>query len=80
MMNRKQIVNILDKAAERAAMTGKYEATGKQCWYLAGLMEATGIPTIADGFVHGEVLTKKKASEMISDLIAHPDGSGGYAN
>jgi len=72
-MTRKEIVEDLDYAARRAEMIEAAPATGKQCWYLAGLLADHGMT--ADDIECGvgttnAVLTKSKASRYISELLA----------
>lgn len=64
---RKLIVKFLDTAASRADIIDREPATGKQCWFLAGLIAQN-----EDGVTYNEivcntsfVLTKRRASQMI---------------
>lgn len=69
-MTQKEIAQTLDRAAARADMVGARPASGKQCWFLAKLILEND-----DGSFYDElssfntVLTSKKASFIISDLL-----------
>lgn len=79
---RKEIVKLLDAAAARAELAGGRPATGKQTWFLAGLIAAAG-ETAADwGFGASNTmacLTSSKASEMIGQLQAAASVRGAAA-
>lgn len=66
----KLIASFLDRAADRADMIDREPATGKQCWYLAGLMAKAG----EDGgeFITNTsaILTKKRASALIQQYLS----------
>ena len=70
--DRKGYARELDRAAERARFVDRIPATGKQCWYLAGLMMEAG-ESPEDwgmGCIHTtSILTKSQASRMISDYL-----------
>lgn len=70
--NRKDICRYLDRAAARADEADAAPATGKQCWYLAGLIEQED--GTADDVECGPdfpraVLTKSKASFWIESYL-----------
>lgn len=61
MTSQKTIAQALDRAAARSSCP----ATGKQCWYLAGLMSARG----EDGSEFVLSTTVALSKDMASDLI-----------
>ena len=63
-MNRKEIAGRLDIASK---MASGYGATAKQCWFLAGLIEAAGEE--ASGVIESGRLTKANASFYISQYL-----------
>lgn len=68
--NRKEIVASLDLAARRAADAGISPATGKQCWFLAGLMGDAGDDRRALWGDSDGMLSKKDASRFIDEYLA----------
>ena len=67
-MTQKTIAQFLDQAASRS----KNPASGKQCWFLAGLILKAG-ETINDVFDitnTNVALSMKEASALISDYLA----------
>lgn len=68
---RKQIAAKLDRAAERAEMVGARGASPKQCWFLAGLIEAGGDAERNDLLRNtNATLTSKNASTLIDMYLA----------
>lgn len=71
-LTQKEIAKVLDNAAARATMVGGCPATGKQCWFLAGLILKDGhAETDFSAIVCDTsfVLTSKKASTMINQYL-----------
>lgn len=69
---RKSIVIALDRAAARSDLVNKDPATGKQCWYLAGLLAAQGKDAANLGCEitnQNCILTKRQASMYIEQLL-----------
>ena len=71
MTDRKTIVKFLDTAASRADIVDQCPATGKQCWFLAGLIEQNNDEATYSEIVTNTsfVLTKKRASQMIDAYL-----------
>lgn len=71
--NQKEIAVELDRAASRADLVNAAPATAKQSWYLAGLLVQLGRDAAWVGCEitnSNAILTKKRASGYISDLLA----------
>lgn len=69
---RKSIARNLDRAAARAEIIDRRPASGKQCWFLAGLMEQLGEEPSDYGYGPEHttaVLTCKIASRMIDNCL-----------
>lgn len=76
MTDQKSIARQLDRAAARAESANARPATGKQCWFLAGLLATLGLD--ADDAGHGaldsnSMLTSKAASDLIEYYIGRRD-------
>jgi len=67
--SQKSLAGWLDRCAARAESVDQAPATGKQCWFLAGLILKAG----EDGgkFIANTsyVLTKRRASGLIDDYL-----------
>ncbi|WP_319413957.1 hypothetical protein [uncultured Cohaesibacter sp.] len=61
----KSLANTLDRCAARADMVDASPATGKQCWYLAGLILKAGEDGSEYVLNTSFVLTKREASHLI---------------
>lgn len=64
------IAKHLDRLALQAKDAGETPATRKQCWYLAGLIEANG----DDHAQLTDPLTKELASHLISQYLGEDEG------
>lgn len=72
-MTRKEIVRALDAAASRAETAGARPASGKQTWFIAGLMERLGTTPQEWGYGWSNTtacLTAARASALIEQLQA----------
>jgi len=71
MLNQKQVAQILDRCAARAHSVNATPASGKQCWFLAGLLvKANAEADVNDMIVNTSyVLTSRRASSMIEDCL-----------
>jgi hypothetical protein len=73
MTDQKSIARTLDRAAARADMIDREPATGKQVWFLAGLIAKAGKDAgdIDCGCLNTQaILTKRMASEFIAMYLA----------
>jgi len=63
MTSQKEIARVLDRAANRSAVP----ATGKQCWFLAGLIARSPSADVDynDWLLTSDALSKDKASGLI---------------
>lgn len=70
-MNQKEVAQILDRCAARAHSVGATPASGKQCWFLAGLLvKANAEADVNEMIVNTSyVLTSRRASCMIEDCL-----------
>ena len=72
MTTQKEIARALDIAAARAEIIDREPATGKQCWFLAGLLIKAGLDEEAIDCAitnTNAVLTKRDASREIEALL-----------
>ena len=68
----KEIARALDAAAARAEIIDREPATGKQCWFLAGLLLKAGLTEeyLDCGCTNSNaVLTKRDASREIEAML-----------
>lgn len=72
MMDRKLLAGFIDQAAGRSEIVDAEPATRKQCWFLSGLIIGASDHAQEDEFVLNTsfVLTKKRASNLISNYLA----------
>lgn len=70
-LDRKVIARFLDRAADRAEIVDRAPATGKQCWFLAGLIaQHDDRDTYSEIITNSSfVLTKARASQMIDGYL-----------
>lgn len=67
MLTQKQIAQVLDRAAARSG----YPATGKQCWFLAGLWaKAQNEVDYQDWLLTTNALSKDIASDLIEMALS----------
>ena len=68
-MSQKEVAGIVDRAAARAWDVEAEPATGKQCWYLAGLIAKANDEAMISDLVLTTVLTKRSASKLIDAYL-----------
>lgn len=68
-MSQKEVVKYVDIAASRAHDVEAEPATGKQCWFLAGLIVKADDEAMVSDLVLSTVLTKRYASKLIDSYM-----------